>query len=96
MYELQMMKNSMSLILLLNIIPKNFNKIFWMQRDMKYSFMPHVNAKLSRRHFDSNISLCKNDMRIFYVSILLMYLLPTMICKIVLQNRFSSIQYITI
>ena len=48
MYELQMMKNSMSLILLLNIIPKNFNKIFWMQRDMKYSFMPHVNAKLHK------------------------------------------------
>ena len=46
MYELQMMKNSMSLILLLNIIPKNFNQIFWMQRDMIYSFMPHVNAKL--------------------------------------------------
>ena len=46
MNELQMMKNSMSLILLLKIIPKNFNQIFWMQRDMKYSFMPHVNAKL--------------------------------------------------
>ena len=46
MYELQMMKNSMSLILLLNIIPKNFNQIFWMQRDMKYVFMPHVGAKL--------------------------------------------------
>ena len=51
MYELQMMKNSMSLILLLNIIPKNFNQIFWMQRDMKYSFMPHVNAKLNREGF---------------------------------------------
>ena len=46
MNELQMMKNSMSLILLLNIIPKNFNQIFWMQRDMIYSFMPQVNAKL--------------------------------------------------
>ena len=51
MNELQMMKNSMSLILLLNIIPKNFNQIFWMQRDMKYIFMPHVDAKLNREGF---------------------------------------------
>ena len=52
-----------------------------MQRDMKYVFMPHVDAKLHIKRYED--FLCINIINVF-------------VTNYDVQNLFSSIQYITI